>query len=348
MNQTNGDGMIKINGDELIRTNGEQTKRDNSETNHFNRITRLAREALDVQYSALYLMDSNRQWEHYTSGLDATNGFELTGGDHFRSRTMRNDSILVVPDAKTDNRFQGNSWVTDEPHIRFYMGCTLYTRDDHKIGALGVFDSTPREISDHKQRIMQDMKTMVQSELERKNLEKNRLVLLDELNESRRRSRTDELTGLWNRRGILNFINAEIRRSERNKSAISVAMIDLDDFEDVNDTYGHPAGDKVLRRVAKKLQEIIREYDIIGRYGGDEFLAIFPETDQKKTKRIIQRMKNTVLQSDVELEQTTIDISISAGLFTRKTTDSLTPKEMIKHADAALYEAKTKGSNSIK
>ena len=154
---------------------------------------------------------------------------------------------------------------------------------------------------------------------------------------------TDELTGLRNRRSIVKVLNDEIARGHRG-TACAVALIDIDWFKRINDSFGHPVGDEVLRSVAITMFANIREGDSIGRYGGEEFLLVLPDTIDGAV-RILDRLRAIVAQLDWNEIATGMTVTISAGIATFTPDDS--PDSILARADRALYAAKASGRNRI-
>jgi diguanylate cyclase (GGDEF)-like protein len=155
---------------------------------------------------------------------------------------------------------------------------------------------------------------------------------------------TDELTGLRNRRSILTALNDEIARDQRG-TACAVALIDVDWFKRINDGFGHPIGDEVLRRVAVTMSANIREGDKIGRYGGEEFLLVLPDTADHAAARILERLRAIVAELDWNELAVSMTVTISAGFATFTSGDS--PGSILARADRALYAAKAAGRNQV-
>jgi diguanylate cyclase (GGDEF)-like protein len=155
----------------------------------------------------------------------------------------------------------------------------------------------------------------------------------------------DELTGSFNRRCIMRMLDEEIARSARGASSCSIALIDLDHFKRVNDSYGHPTGDEVLRTFAITMFANIRSVDRFGRYGGEEFLLVLPDMPNEGAMRAMDRLRAIVADLDWSAFSPGMKVTLSAGVATLtpdETTDSF-----LARADSALYSAKAQGRNRI-
>ncbi|WP_375414345.1 GGDEF domain-containing protein [uncultured Bradyrhizobium sp.] len=155
----------------------------------------------------------------------------------------------------------------------------------------------------------------------------------------------DELTGSFNRRCIMRMLDDEIARAHRTKTPFSVALIDLDWFKRVNDAYGHPTGDEVLRTFAITVFANIRNIDRLGRYGGEEFLLILPDTPHDVAARILDRQREIVADLDWSAFAAGMRVTISAGVATLAANEA--PDALLARADSALYAAKARGRNRI-
>lgn len=155
----------------------------------------------------------------------------------------------------------------------------------------------------------------------------------------------DELTGSFNRRCIMRMLDDEIARAHRSKTPFSVALIDLDWFKRINDAYGHPTGDEVLRTFAITVFANIRGIDRFGRYGGEEFLLILPDTPHDVAARILDRQREIIAELDWSAFSPGIRVTISAGVATLAPNEA--PDALLARADSALYAAKARGRNRI-
>src|SRR5581483_11236173 len=175
------------------------------------------------------------------------------------------------------------------------------------------------------------------------------LSLLDQLDKTEQQLRilsvTDDLTGAYNRRHFFELANNEIARIQRYGGTCSIAILDFDNFKMVNDTYGHIAGDQALVQVSKACMENIRGNDVFARYGGDEFVFLFPQTSDAQAKECLDRVMKKIAEITIHAE---VDIhpKVSIGLYTFSpkinTLDSL-----LQNADIALYKAKQSGGNRV-
>ncbi|WP_243371081.1 diguanylate cyclase [Geotalea sp. SG265] len=162
----------------------------------------------------------------------------------------------------------------------------------------------------------------------------------------KRLASTDELTGLNNRRHILARLEEEFERSIRLDQPLCVIMLDLDFFKKINDTWGHPFGDHVLKWVANRMNEVVRAYDIIGRIGGEEFVIISPGTTLDEALVLAERLRETIEQETIEHGEISITLTVSAGIVLMDKGD-ITSDDLIRRADAALYRAKQAGRNRV-
>jgi diguanylate cyclase (GGDEF)-like protein len=156
----------------------------------------------------------------------------------------------------------------------------------------------------------------------------------------------DALTGLFNRRAAMARFEEQARHAKRYGRVISCAMLDIDHFKSINDRYGHPAGDFVLKQVAGTITRTARETDVIGRVGGEEFLIILPNEAAGEAMVVLQRLRQLVAELNLEWEGQPIRCSISGGVCDSSLAGYDTGK-LMSSADAALYAAKTGGRNRI-
>ena len=155
----------------------------------------------------------------------------------------------------------------------------------------------------------------------------------------------DELTGSLNRRCIMRTLNDEISRAHRGGSPCTIALIDIDWFKRINDTFGHPAGDEVLRTFAISVFANIRSIDRFGRFGGEEFLLVLPETPHETAIRLLERLRAIIAELDWNAFSPGMRVTLSAGITSLKANE--TSDTILARADRALYSAKAQGRNRI-
>ena len=163
-------------------------------------------------------------------------------------------------------------------------------------------------------------------------------------------SARDSLTGLYNRWYVMEKIDSEMNRSVRHGSPVSLIMLDIDHFKKVNDSFGHSAGDRVLRSVGQVLRDSCRIYDVPGRYGGEEFCVILPETKVGNTTVVAERIRERLAASRFEVGADSVVVTASmgiAGVDAIEGEGAVSPSTLIDRADLALYSAKHLGRNRV-
>lgn len=157
---------------------------------------------------------------------------------------------------------------------------------------------------------------------------------------------TDELTGLSNRRQVMARLEQEFTRAVRVGESLSVISLDIDHFKNINDTYGHPFGDMVLKRIAERMQNSLRTYDIVGRVGGEEFLIVAPASPFEEALALAQRVITAICSEPVEDVNSSVTVTASAGVAVLSSDDA-EAADILRKADRSLYEAKTQGRNRV-
>ncbi|MCK4836302.1 MAG: diguanylate cyclase [Candidatus Aminicenantes bacterium] len=157
---------------------------------------------------------------------------------------------------------------------------------------------------------------------------------------------TDSLTGLYNKRYILTELDNQIKMVKRSQRLFSVVLLDIDDFKKINDSYGHLAGDEILKQVAYTIRHNLREQDIASRFGGEEFLILLPDTLLEGAYKLSNRIRQKIEEMELKFQKYSIKTTISAGI---SQFNPGTPKieSLIRSADIALYRAKKEGKNKV-
>jgi diguanylate cyclase (GGDEF)-like protein len=171
----------------------------------------------------------------------------------------------------------------------------------------------------------------------------DRLIAMRE--EMRNQAMHDALTGLLNRTAMIEALNRELQRSEREGKPVGVVMADLDHFKRVNDDHGHLAGDAVLREASRRMLSVIRTYDFIGRYGGEEFMIVFPGSNREGVFRLAERLRNSVRNEPIDIQGGSLPVSMSLGAGSFIGCGYHDPSTVLRIVDEALYRAKRGGRN---
>ncbi len=160
-------------------------------------------------------------------------------------------------------------------------------------------------------------------------------------------ARFDPLTGVANRRHFVEMVEAEMARSSRYGKQLSLLMVDIDQFKEINDVYGHQAGDLILRVLCETCKIVLRAFDIVGRWGGDEFAILLPETPPAIAPRVAERLRDAIENTVVDLEtHSPLRFSVSIGCASRNASDN-NLDTLLNVADKALYDAKRTGRNRV-
>jgi two-component system cell cycle response regulator len=273
--------------------------------------------------------------EHGYTVIEAEHGIDAVRA----ARATRPDVILLDVDMPEMNGYQALSALRADPGLRdvpvlFLTGraATSDVVEGLRLGALDYLRK-PCEPEELLARVQSAMRMKArQDELHRRN---------DELSTA---AATDGLTGLWNRRALEQLLPQVLEDARRVGRSAAVLVIDIDHFKQVNDSEGHLAGDEALRTVAGRLRSGVRSDQTLGRWGGEEFLVLAPDTDHAGGLDLAERLRVAVGWEPVALsEQRSIPVTVSIGMASGAT-DHL---QLLRQADAALYVAKTNGRNRV-
>jgi diguanylate cyclase (GGDEF)-like protein len=207
----------------------------------------------------------------------------------------------------------------------------------------------PREFGKDDEKSLQDLARTVELAIENRRLKATQFALLNSLVEADREKRVDSLTGIWNRRGLDDLFDRELARVTRENIPLAIGMADIDYFKRVNDTFGHQIGDEVIKATATLLLNNLRKTDVVGRYGGEEFLEIIPgiplEVLPKFADKILTKFRENAELKMPDGEKHKFTISIGFSIVTPEKGAPLDRKLLIDAADRAMYAAKSAGRN---
>ncbi len=186
---------------------------------------------------------------------------------------------------------------------------------------------------------------------ERKRMEAEKEKLIVELEATRDAlqylATRDGLTHLWNRREIINILENELARSRREDTGLSLILLDLDDFKRINDRHGHLAGDAALQSAAQRIRTMVRPYDAVGRYGGEEFIVVLPDTREEEAFAVAERLRDAFSANPLRTDDGDFPVTVSGGVAAKDPGTEIGSAEVIRAADDALYRAKNKGRNLV-
>ena len=302
-------------------------------------------------------------------------GVGLSGGEsQFCLQALRHDAPLIVDDAREDDRFQEHPWVAGAPRVRSFIGVPLAALGGDSQGVLCIWDTRRRPFSDREIDALTGIGRALASHLDllsRAEVLETRLVrygedealLQDQINWINNYGRDlevraarleainarlealaklDGMTGLKNHRAFQERLETEFQRASRYSMPLSLLLMDVDHFKSFNDSYGHLAGDEVLKALARVLLENARGLDFVARYGGEEFVMILPHADHLGAIGIGERMRAGI--ETATWPHRPITASIGVTTLTRAMER---PSDLIAHADRALYASKAQGRNRV-
>jgi diguanylate cyclase (GGDEF)-like protein len=347
------DTVFPIPDDEAarLRVLGGYDIMDSLPEQAYDDLAKLASVICDTLIALITLLDDHRQWFKANIGLSVS---ETPRSQAFCAHAiMHPDETMIVEDATLDQRFSSNPLVTGDPHIQFYAGAPLVTPTGEALGTLCVIDREPRRLTDDQLEALEILsrEIIVQLELRRSIATLEHAVLerdkhLQDLKDVKVRlqaeSLTDDLTRLHNRRAFDLMLDEECLRAQIGPSALSLLMIDVDNFKVLNDRFGHPVGDAKLRVVADLLKSELRANDLLFRYGGEEFAVILPETTLQSAFVLGERFRRVVQLAPWMRYPVTVSIGVAS---TSANVES--PAELLEAADRALYHAKNNGRNRV-
>lgn len=224
-----------------------------------------------------------------------------------------------------------------------YLGYPLHWPDGELFGTICVMNTDTSTYTEKQQKLMLQIKNIVESNLEL--LEKNQQLEVLSKN-LQHLANTDDLTGTWNRRAFINESNKELQRTLRSNHDVCLLMMDIDDFKDINDAYGHEVGDEVLKLFSHCIQATKRPYDIFGRIGGEEFAILLPETTLKQASILAERLRQKVSEIFYFTNGRSINITVSIGVYQLENEETSILTALGK-ADKLLYAAKHAGKNIV-
>lgn len=313
----------------------------------FDGIVEVASIICQTPIAVINFIDHDRQWFKSAKGLSVR---ETPLDVSICTHALLQPGLFVVPDTTEDERFANNPLVTGEPFLRFYAGALLESHDGYPLGTLCVLDDHPRDIDPQQRFALQALANQVMAHLELMRSHREQKRLIAELESARREmadlAATDLLTGQLNRRAFEQRLRSALALIKRSAAPAALVMIDIDNFKQINDTYGHPVGDSVIKRFAKRCRSIIRESDVLARWGGEEFMLLMPNTTIDAAYQAVNRLLQLLAdQAIVKIAGKPIYVTASMGICALDETSDL--EERLHVVDRLLYQAKNQGRNCI-
>jgi len=308
-------------GNELIRIQTLQALNilDTEPEERFDRMTRLARRLFEVSIACVALVDDARLWVKSYAGTAVA---EMPRAISFCSHAILGDDVLLVADALHDARFHDNPLVSGSFKVRFYAGMPLTAGNGCKLGTLCLFDVVPRTLDQDDCALLGDLAKMAEQEL-------NAIHL----------ATMDELTLISNRRGFNNLAQYALNLCRRVERSAMLFFFDLDQFKEINDTFGHAEGDYALRKFAQILRQTFRESDVVGRLGGDEFVVLSTNSDLSFHEAIVARLRRTLEQHNrFAARNYNLEFSVGVAQFDSARHDHI--DQLLGEADRLMYANK--------
>lgn len=299
----------------------------------FQRVARLAARVFGLSGASVLLVSGRQEWfrERHRVQLDSTPRI-----DALAARVVRQREAIEIS--------QGDPKSSDPP---FYIGVPLRTPDGTTVGVLSVTDVRPRPVRADDLALMRDLAAILEDELSRMELSSAQRGLMEELSDARRRALVDPLTRVWNRAGLDELLQREVKLARMSGHALSVAMIDLDHFKQVNDTHGHSVGDRILQSVADRLRLTARPGDSVSRYGGEEFVVVLPGCTRADAPQVAERFRARVHDEALGLPPGPyVRVTVSVGVATLAEGEDAAL--LLHRSDTALYAAKRAGRDCVK
>lgn len=329
----NADCPIPANEPMRIRSVHAYQILDTPPEPEFDALARLASHTFSAPIAVVAMMDSERLWFKSKLGLDIP---ELDRKVAFCAHAiMHPKDPLVVPDLQQDDRFTQNPLVAQPPHVRFYAGSPILDAEGLPLGTIAIIDAKPREFSDNQRNALHDLSTLVTTALDAR----KRSIDLERL------ASTDHLTGIANRVRFEAALQAELACAQRSGIPVSLICMDLNGFKEVNDTFGHSAGDEVLVEVARRITSLTREGDTFARLGGDEFAIVVSDVNGTAVNSLLSRIGPTVALPINLSSGAVVSVGTSVGIATTLN-DNFRADDLMQRADADLYRDK-RGSGAM-
>ncbi|MBA4228187.1 MAG: sensor domain-containing diguanylate cyclase [Hyphomonas sp.] len=306
-------------------------------------IARAASLALGAPIVMAALNERYRNWYRASHGV-SEDQFDCL--QTFCAPASLSDEAFTIADARLEPYFARQPAVIGAPHVVFFAGAPLHDPDRKRFGTLCLIGSQPRTLTLEEIILLKNMAHIVSQDIcvcsagryavqDLINAEEDRCALYD-------LAVTDPLTKALNRRAFFRFAEREVQRAQRHNHPLSVLMFDIDHFKRVNDVHGHAVGDEVILRLSRLVADTIRDTDLLGRLGGEEFGLILPETGIEAALLLANRLREAARGLSFKSAEGSFNVSISMGVSQLESAES-DISASLDRADKALYRAKRLG-----
>ena len=309
----------------------------------FDRVVKLTSQLLNVPVVNLSLLDDEHLWLKHTVGMTPS---VVSRSGSCCGYVAQHNGYLEVSDLRFSRHRFRSLFSADGKELRFYAGYPVHDARGRVIGSFCIMDENPRTLTTQEREWFYDLKVIVEGQLHSVELSQLKNEMAQALIDSRRDGLTDTLTGVWNRKGILHILEQKLSEGARTGNALGVVYADIDFFKSINDTYGHGVGDEVLVQVAKRIQQTLRNYDALGRIGGEEFLVLVSDPDANAAMNIAERIRQAIEKKRFHTSVGELSVSISLGVAVPQHGNA-TSAMLLSEADRHLYKAKHGGRNCV-
>lgn len=273
---------------------------------------------------------------------------QAPGDAAFIATMPMSEAPVVITDVQNQPSLARQHLANGAPSVQFFASYPVYKPDRQLAANICLIDYVPRQLfGDIERQMLADLAGLVERELELRSVNALQVELQKKNKNLRRKSLIDPLIGTWNRGAIMRILTIEAIRCDKAGVPLSLIVADLDFFKKINDTYGHPAGDAVLVKVASRLRSCIRPQEALGRYGGEEFLIVLPGSSHTTAMAVAERMRLAIASQPEAIGSASLNLTISAGVASTDLFPNATTEELISRADVALYAAKDGGRNRV-
>lgn len=308
-------------------------------------IARTASQVFGVPMVIASLNERYRNWYRSAHGVPETHLAPLT---EFCIQANLSQTAFAVTDVRTDPHFAGDPVVAGRPGITFFAGAPLRDPEGKRFGTLCLLDSQPHEFPIERLRLLESFAGIVSQDICVRSAARYCVRDLIEAEHDKcglfDMAMTDPLTKALNRRAFYRLAEREVLRAARHGKSLAAMMIDIDHFKKVNDVHGHSVGDEVLARMVSCITKVVRDEDLLGRVGGEEFAMVLPETDAPRALALANRIRAAVNALEFHAGTGDFQITLSVGISEPGFAD-LDILPALERADRALYCAKQNGRN---